>query len=172
MKVIATVLVVGAAALAATPVRAQAVAPPAPIPSAILHAKTIFVSNGGADAGLFPSPFSGDPSRGYQELYGELQSSGRFQLVSEPSQADLVLELQLLAPYGPSNPNKQQGASDPRPQFRLTIYDRETHYVLWTLTDGIEYAFLQKTHDHNFDSAVTALFDEFEALAGKAAATP
>ncbi len=75
--------------------------------------------------------------------------------------------LQLTAPYGPTNGSKQNGASDPLPMFRLVIYDRKTHYVLWTLTESVELAFLQKTHDRNFDSALEILVDDFEALSGK-----
>jgi hypothetical protein len=62
---------------------------------------------------LFPESFSGDPSRGYSELYSDLKEAGRFELVSDPANADLVLELQLTAPYGRSNGSKQNGASDP-----------------------------------------------------------
>jgi hypothetical protein len=51
--------------------------------------------------------------------------------------------------------------------FRLVIYDRKTRYVLWTLTESVEVALLQKTHDRNFDNAIMALVDNFEALAGK-----
>ncbi len=53
--------------------------------------------------------------------------------------------------------------------FRLVIYDRPTHYVLWALTESIAPATLQKTHDHNFDEALAALvvdagrFDEVAA---------
>ncbi len=144
---------------------------PGPVPAAILSAKTLFVSNGGGDAGLFPEPFSGDPSRGYNELYGALKASGQFQLVGDPSQADLVLELKLTAPYGPSRANKMQGASDPLPMFTLTLFDRKTHYALWTLTRDIEYAVLQRTHDRNFDEALTAIVSQFEALSGKQPAT-
>ena len=32
-----------------------------------------------------------------------------------------------MAPYGPSNADKQKGASDPLPMFRLVIYDIKTH---------------------------------------------
>jgi len=146
---------------------------PAPVPPAIAAAKTIFISNAGADSGLFPSPFSGDPSRGYTEIYTALQHSGLYQIVSDPSQADLVLELKLTAPYGPSSPNKAEGASDPRPMFSLTVYDRSTHYVLWTLTQSINVALLQKTHDRNFDEALNALVSQFELLSRKApSATP
>ena len=138
-----------------------------PVPPALSAAKNVFLSNAGADAGLFPQPFSGDTNRAYVEFYSDLQSSGAFHLVSDPSEADLVLELRLIAPYGPTNANKQNGAADPRPMFRLTVYDRGTHYILWTVTQSVELAFLQKTHDHNFDQALTAVLDQFLAVAGK-----
>ena len=79
----------------------------------------------------------------------------------------MVLQLRLTAPYGPSNPNKQNGTSDPLPMFRLVIYDRKSHYVLWTVTESVEYAILQKTHDRNFDDALTSLLNQFLALSGK-----
>lgn len=158
---------------AAAALAQQSSGTPAPIPTGIASATKLFVSNAGADAGLFPEPFTGDPSRGYNQLYIALKSSGQYQLVGDPSDADLVLELRLTAPYGPSNANKVQGASDPRPMFTLTVYDRKTHYVLWTLTHTIEVAFLQKTHDRNFDEALAAMVSQFEALSGKQApATP
>jgi hypothetical protein len=49
------------------------------------------------------------------------------------------------------------------------VYDRRTHYVLWVFTQSIEIALLQKTHDRNFDEALTAILLEFEELSGKAA---
>jgi hypothetical protein len=138
---------------------AQQVAPVAiaPIPPMLLNAKKIFISNAGADSGLFPHPFSGDPDRAYNEFYANVESWGRYELVSTPGEAELVFELQLTAPNGPSNANKQKGASDPLPMLRLAIYDRATHYVLWALTESIAPATLQKTHDHNFDEAVASL---------------
>ena len=144
----------------------------APIPPAILAAKKVFLSNAGADSGLFPSPFSGDPSRAYVQFYAALKAAGQFELVEDPSEADLVLELQLIAPNGPSNGAKANGASDPLPMFRLVIYDRKTHYVLWAFTQSIDVAFLQKTHDRNFDDALNAIVLEFEALSGKATTSP
>jgi hypothetical protein len=143
---------------------------PAPVPAAIQSAKTIFVSNGGSDSGLFPTPFSGDPTRTYNDFYAELKAAGQFQLVSDPAQADLVLEIRLTAPYGPTNPNKQNGAADPRPMFRLLVYDRKTHFVLWTFTESIGLAFLQKTHDHNFDEALGNVLSKFLVVAGKTSA--
>lgn len=129
----------------------------APVPPQLLKAKTVFISNAGADSGLFPHPFSGDPDRAYNGFYADVVSWGRYQLVASPGEADLVFEVQLTAPNGPANANKQKGASDPLPMFRLVIYDRPTHYVLWALTESIEPATLQKTHDHNFDEALSNL---------------
>ena len=145
-----------------------ATTPQAPVPSAIRAATKIFVSNAGADSGLFPSPFSGDSNRGYNQLYAGLKANGQYQLVDDPSQADLVLELQLTAPNGPSNGSKVNGAANPEPMLRLVVYDRKTHYVLWAFTQSIDVAFLQKTHDRNFDEALTAILLEFESISGKA----
>ncbi len=139
---------------------AQQVVPPvaiAPVPALLLNAKKVFLSNAGADSGLFPHPFTGDPDRAYNEVYAGVVSWGRYELVTSPADADLVLEIRLMAPNGPANANKQKGASDPLPMLRLVIYDRPTHYVLWALTESIASAALQKTHDHNFDEAVAAL---------------
>ena len=153
-----------------------AAAPPppsslAPVPPALLNAKTVFISNAGADSGLFPHPFSGDPDRPYNEFYSSIQSWGRYQLVADPSEADLVFELKLTAPYGPSNPSKQNGAADPLPMFRLVILDRKTHYVLWALTESIDFAFLQKTHDNNFDAALNAITMDLKRLTSAPAST-
>jgi hypothetical protein len=141
-----------------------------PIPSAIPAAKKIFVSNAGSDSGLFPSPFSGDLSRGYTQIYAALMATGQFESMADPADADLVLELKLTAPSGPafsSTVNKENGAADPLPMFRLVIYDRKSHYVLWTLTQSVGYAVGQKNHDHNFDVAILVLLDKFQQLAGK-----
>jgi hypothetical protein len=57
-------LIFAGSAVAQSPASTQA----APVPPAITLAKTIFVSNAGANSGLFPDPFSGDPSRPYMEF--------------------------------------------------------------------------------------------------------
>jgi hypothetical protein len=110
------------------------------------------------------------PDRAYNQFYAAVQKWGRHQCVADPSDADLVFELRLTAPYGPTNANKQKGASDPLPMFRLVILDRKTHYVLWALTESIESANLQKTHDRNFDEALAALTLDLKKLAATTAA--
>lgn len=142
----------------------SAPAPPPPVPPAILNAKAIFISNAGSDSGLFPHPFIGDPDRAYVEFYETVESWHRYRLVTDPAQADLVLELRLTAPNGPQSPNKATGASDPLPMLRLVVYDRPTHYVLWALTESIAPANLEKNHDRNFDLAVERLTDDLKRL--------
>jgi hypothetical protein len=154
------------AALSAVAALGQQI-PDAPVPPAISNAKKVFVSNAGADSGLFPHPFSGGRDRGYNQFYAAVKEWGRYETVSEPEQADLVLELQLIGPNGPTNANKQKGASDPLPMFRVTVLDRKTHYVLWALTESIASANLQKTHDHNFDEAVNALLADLKKITGE-----
>ena len=139
-----------------------------PVPQELVVAKTIFVSNAGSDSGLFPEPFIGDPGRPYTEFYSALKATGSYTLVGDPAQADLVLELRLFAPYGPTNANKQNGTADPRPMFRLVVYDGKSHYILWTVTQSVDYAILQKTHDKNFDMALTQVLNRFLQIAGKA----
>jgi hypothetical protein len=155
-RLCALALLSGVAASAQQPAP-SAPAVVAPVPALLLSAKKIFISNAGADSGLFPSPFSGDPDRAYNKFYADIESWGRYQVVAAPRDADLIFELQLTAPNGPANANKQKGASDPLPMFRLVIYDRPTHYILWALTESIEPAVQQKTHDHNFDEALARL---------------
>jgi len=147
-----------------------AAVPVAPVPAALLSAKKVFVSNAGADSGLFPHPFSGGTERGYNEFYGALQGWGRLELVGDPQEADLVLELQLVAPTGPKDADKQKGSSDPLPMFRLTIFDRKTHYVLWTLTESIHGAYGQKSHDKKFDEAMGALIGDLKSVMGRSVA--
>lgn len=139
--------------------------PPAPVPSAILAAKKVFISNAGADKSLFPHPFSGGPNRAYDELYAALKAAGQFELVADPAGADLVLELTLTAHNWPN------GGYD-LPTFQLVVYAPKTHFVLWVLTESIPNIGGQKFHDNGFDNTLSALLRDFENLAGKPLSAP
>jgi hypothetical protein len=156
MKIRGMVLLLVGAMVLPLGMGAQVLPQPAPVPSKLM-AKNVFLSNAGADSGLFWSPFSGSPSRAYDYLYAALKKDGTYNLVMDPAQADLVFEVRVTAPSGPSNPNKVYGASDPLPMARLVVYDRPTHYILWADTQSIDVALLQKTHDANFDRALDRL---------------
>lgn len=63
--------------------------PLAPVPTQILTAKTVFISNVSGD---FPVP-AGTPALTYNEFYSDMKSWGRFALVSAPADSDLVFEI-------------------------------------------------------------------------------
>lgn len=159
-----TLCLVFAVGLVPIAARAQMLPQPAPVPAKLMG-KKVFLSNAGADSGLFPSPFSGGPSRAYDYLYAALKKDGTYTLVNDPAAADLVFEIRVTAPSGPQNPSKVYGASDPLPMVRLVIYDRPTHYVLWADTQSIDVAFKQKTHDENFDKAIDRLLMDLKSVA-------
>ena len=138
----------------------------APVPPLLQHGQKVFLSNAGAPAGLFPHPFTGTQDRGYGYLYNALQKDGHFQLVESPADAEMIFELQLMAPLGSLADAKVAGTADPLPQFKLTVYDRPTHYVLWTISQTIDPAYVQKTHDKNFDTALDLLLEQLKAAAG------
>ncbi|HEV2133722.1 MAG TPA: hypothetical protein VGR47_05615 [Terracidiphilus sp.] len=143
-----------------------------PIPSALTSAKTFFVSNGGTVSQFFPDTFTGDANRAYSQFYAALKATGKYDLVGDPSQADLVLYLRLVARPCRSISYNCTGVPDPQPVFYLTIYDRKTHYVLWTITQPVDGAILLKNHDHNFDAALAVVVREFERVTGKTPVTP
>jgi hypothetical protein len=138
-----------------------------PIPPALLAARTLFISNGGTVSQFFPDTFTGDANRAYSQFYAALKTTGKYGLVGDPSQADLVLYLRLVARSCRSISYNCVGVPDPQPIFYLTVYDRKTHYVLWTITQPVDSAILLKNHDHNFDAALAVVIREFERVTGK-----
>jgi len=165
-------LAIGCAASATAYAQTSASLPAGPVPPAIVNARSIFVSNSGSDIDLFPGIrseghqlrylFSGDEDRPYSEFCSALAATGYYKLPSDPSQAELVLELQLRA-----HPAPELSAPGPLAELRLVVYGSQSHYVLWTITQAIEPANLQKNRDKNFDEAVTNLLNEFLQVAGK-----
>jgi hypothetical protein len=134
----------------------------APMPTGLARAKTVFISNGGADSALFPRAFSGDPDRPYNEFYGDVASLGRFDVVNDPVQADLVLELRLTDTIDPTG--------KPNAMFQLAIYGARAHYILWTVTETVDVAKLQKSRDKNFDQALASLTQDLRRVTANAEA--
>jgi hypothetical protein len=151
---------------------AQSIPSSPPVPPAITAAKSVFLSNAGSDSYLFPQPFSGDTDRAFRQFYATVQGWHRYQLVTDPAQADLVLELQFTAQASLPSADKVTSLAKPLPMLRLVIYDRATHFTLWALTESVEPALLQKNHDRNFDTAVAALADKLKNLGQPTTATP
>ena len=123
-----------------------------PVPPAITAARSIFVSNAGADSGLFPKPFRGDTRSGLQPVFHGFESYRRI----------LIWFLIRLMRISCSNSNcwllpgrktqtNRRGLQSQSRSSALQFTTAKAHYILWTLTRSIGVALLQKTHDRNFD---------------------
>jgi len=147
---------------------------PAPLPAQIFTSKKVFNSNAGGDTNYL---YSGGPDRLYNQFYGALQSWGRYQLVANPAESDLVLAVSFSNSFTGDNSQKGNGSAQPvvgrsvsDPQFRLTIIDPGTRVTIWTFTEHVQYALLQGNRDKNFDRALAALVNDLKNVAGRPAA--
>jgi hypothetical protein len=142
-------------ALAALPLLAAdkvTPAPPAPVPAQILTARKVFISNAGATVAALDILFkcSWDANEPYNQFYAAMKSWGRFEIVSAPADADLVLEIRFDTYL-----------------FGLTILDSKTHFILWTIAQPVEVAAREKTYERNFGQAVANLVGDLKALAAQ-----
>ena len=135
------------------------------VPPLLLKARKIFISNGGSDAGLYPHPFSGTQDRAYGYFCDKMDDIDHFQRVDNPADADIVLEVSMISPPGSVNGSKSRGVGDALPTFKLIAYDRPSHYILWVVSQTVDSANLQKTHDKNFDAAIDDVIAQFMAAA-------
>jgi hypothetical protein len=132
----------------------------APIPAQILAARKVFIANAGADiAAQATFKRAGQPDQAYNNFYAAMQSWGKFDLVSNPADADLVFEIRFAAPLY-YNGNLASYA----PQFGLNIVDVKTHFVLWSLAEPVEGAFRKTTWLKNFDQGLGLLMDDLKKL--------
>ncbi len=162
-----------AAADAQQPIIPRSASSSVPVPKQIQTAQTVFIANGGDTSQLFPDVFSGGPDRPYVQFYSIMQKWGRYQIVSSPDQADLVMEISISNPMGPENSPANDAPGTDDPQLRLKILDPHTHIALWTLTSHVElHAFsLKSSRDQEFDIAVGKLGEELERLSTQSTTT-
>jgi hypothetical protein len=146
---------------------------PAPVPTQILTAKTVFIANAGGEENPSDSQFSGGPDRAYNQFYAAIKSWGRFELVSSPANADLLFELRFTQPQvGDYQENVLHPAPDRDPQLRLVIRDSKTQALLWGFTEHAQWAVLQGNRDKNFDQAMDRLTGDIRNLVARPAPAP
>jgi hypothetical protein len=142
--------------LAAVTASAQTSEPSAaPLPSAIANAHRVFLGNAGDQE-------NDDCLRAYNVFYQGLTSIGRLQLVADPAEADLVLELHYEIDLGASIVSDHSRNSVR--QFRVVLIKPSTHTVLWSLTERTNYAVFQKNRNKNLDETVLKLVDDVRSL--------
>lgn len=125
----------------------------APVPAPLLGGKRAFISYELGDVTAFPSGYSGGPERAYSEFYDDMKAWGHYELVSDPSQADVVFAIRFV-----EYPNGSV------PQVRLGISDAKTHVSLWGFVEEIKGAFHKKNRDTGFSDAVQKLVSDVQEL--------
>lgn len=131
-----------------------------PVPPELLTAHAVFVSNGGGSN--YFDMFDGGPNRAYNTFYSQLKKTGHYELVSSPSQADVIFEIQAIAPAVSWNDTPTYS-----PQVVLTIRDPKTSAVLWTARANVRAIGTKGRRDKQFDQCVAVLVDELAQVTGQ-----
>jgi hypothetical protein len=137
------------AQLKAAPVNSSS----APIPAPILQGKKAFISFELGDVSSFPSTYSGGPERAYNEFYQDMQQWGRYQLVSDPKDADVIFAIRFVDSPGLNIP-----------QIRLGITDPHSGISLWGFAEQIGGAIRKKNRDAAFSETVMQVVSDVEQL--------
>ena len=144
----------------------------APLPTQIVTAKKVFIANGGGDDPGLPDPlFSGGGDRPYNQFYAAMKSSGRYELVGSPAEADLIFDIRfrVVPDKRPSGFWGNNGTSDAYDAvFRLEIRDPKTTALLWAFNEHMEWALLKSNRNRNFDQACARVATDVIALAARA----
>jgi hypothetical protein len=127
----------------------------APVPEQIAKAKSVFISNAGAEGA--GDVYSGGDDRPYNQFYAAMKSWGRFELTPAPAGSDLVFELFTNLSFN----------AVPGTRLRLSILDPSTHTVLWTLNGNVKPGVRRATLDKNFDDAMASLVASVKELAAR-----
>ncbi len=136
-------------------------APPAPLPSQLFSAKTVFISNTTGRAAAYPgiSEFT------YNEFYAALKNWGRYQIVTAPADAELVFEIRYAIALGPTN----GGNSGQYAEFELTICDTKTHVVLWAVSETVN-PIKHKSNQESTEQALENLVSDIKKLVSQTSA--
>ncbi|MFZ0432315.1 MAG: hypothetical protein WAL86_06425 [Candidatus Acidiferrales bacterium] len=124
----------------------------APIPAPLLNAKRVFISYELGDVSAFPSTYSGGPERAYSEFITAMKAWGRYQLVLDPKDADVIFGIRFVEP------------GQIPPQVRLGISDARTGVPLWGFVEEINPAARKKNRDADFSAAVLQVASDVRAL--------
>jgi hypothetical protein len=125
----------------------------APVPAPILQGKKAFISFELGDVSSFPSTYSGGPERAYNEFFQEMQQWGRYQLVLDPKEADVIFAIRFVDSPGLSSPQIRVGISDPHSDISL-----------WGFAEEINGAFRKKNRDAAFSATVVQVISDVKQL--------
>jgi hypothetical protein len=119
--------------------------PVAPLPTVIVNAKKVFLSNGGGS------------NLAYDAFYAEMKNWGKYEIVGSPEEADLIVELAYRVERGGTrvwsstntydNTTHVHSAQIVDPQIVLAIYDAKSKTSLWAETDHRRLARREKNRE-------------------------
>jgi len=134
--------------------------PPAPLPSVVVNAKKVFLTNGGGS------------NLAYDAFYSEMKKWGKYEIVGSPDEADLIVELAYRVDHGGtrvwSSTNSYDGTTQVHssqivdPQVVLTIYDAKTKNSLWSMTDHRRLARREKNREKETVNSAERLVQELK----------
>jgi hypothetical protein len=138
---------------------------PAPVPTQISTAKRVFIANAGGDDPGFVEPLlSGGPDRAYNQFYAAMKTSGRYELMGSPAEADLLFEIRFTVIPG-ERPGDANDAV-----FRLEIRDPKMNALLWAYNEHMEWAVLASNRNKNFDQALARIVTDVAGVTARATA--
>ena len=137
--------------------------PAAPLPTQLTTAHKIFIGNAGDQE-------NADCLRAYNVFYAGIQGLKNFELVLDPKDADLVLELHYEIALGQAVASHDSNQSVR--QFRVALIDPKSHTILWTLVERTNYALLQSNRNKNLDETIGVLVNDFNLLVSPAPIAP
>jgi hypothetical protein len=129
----------------------------APVPTPLLNGKRAFISYELGDVTDFPNAYSGGPERAYSEFFAQMKAWGRFQLVLDPSDADVIFAVRFV--------NSPGSAA----QIRVGISDGKTHVALWGFVEQVDPALFKKHRDASFSQSVQLLVADVQTLLAQGA---
>jgi len=134
--------------------------PVAPLPSVVVNAKKIFLSNGGGS------------NLAYDAFYSKMKEWGKYEIVGSPEEADLIVELsyrvedkgtRVWSSTNTYNDTTQvHSAHMIDPQLILTIYDAKTKNSLWSETDHRRLARREKNREKETVNSAQRLVDDLK----------
>ena len=125
----------------------------APVPTPLVSGKRVFISYDLGDVLAFPSVYSGGPERAYSEFCADMKQWGRYELVLDPQNADLIFSIRFV-----------EGGGLAWPQIRLVISDAKTHVILWGFVEQINGAVFKKHRDQAFSNSVMWVVNDLHQL--------
>jgi hypothetical protein len=119
--------------------------PAAPLPTVVVNAKKIFLTNDGGS------------HLAYDAFYSDMKQWGKYEIVGSPDEADLIVELAYRVDHGGTH-----GAQILDPQVTLTIYDPKTKNSLWSEVDHRRLARREKNREKETINSADHLVEDLK----------